>query len=93
MRDLEPSTPPKSGPLLVPRIGSIAARTSVSGANGVTFMDDAIDRHHHTDKNKDLDVVEPTSPVVNCMGQVGNSLAICTLVCKNGLSQIALLYL
>ncbi|XP_024367078.1 uncharacterized protein [Physcomitrium patens] len=60
--DLEPSTPPRSGPLIAPR-------TSVSGANGLTFMDVAIDRHHHTE-DEQTDAVEPTSPVVNCMGQV-----------------------
>jgi len=70
VRDMEPSTPPKSGPLTAPR-------SSVSGA---IFMDDAID--HHTDKNKDLKVEEPTSPVVNCMGQVGSSLSIRTLCVK-----------
>lgn len=58
----EPNTPPKGGPL-------IALRPSVSGANGLTFMNEAIDFHHHINDD-DTDSEEPTSPVMNCMGQV-----------------------
>ncbi|KAG0617607.1 hypothetical protein M758_4G002000 [Ceratodon purpureus] len=61
--DLEPSTPPKSGPLTAPR-------KSASGASGVTFMHEAAGHRHHVDNDEDLDTEEPTSPVVNCMGQV-----------------------
>lgn len=58
----EPNTPPKGGPL-------IALRPSVSGANGLTFMNEAID-FHHLINDDDTDSEEPTSPVMNCMGQV-----------------------
>ncbi|XP_073388908.1 uncharacterized protein [Physcomitrium patens] len=63
--DLEPSTPPsRSGPIAAPRTNGTANIKS-------SFMDEAIVHHYqqpHSDG--DLDLEEPTSPVVNCMGQV-----------------------
>lgn len=59
--DLEPRTPPST------------SSTARRGANAstFTFMAEAMEHHHQTDYDEDLHPdAEPTSPVVNCIGQV-----------------------